>query len=159
MAISMWLGVVLDGIPEAFMMGLMTNRGDLTIPFLIAISVANFPEAFSSAGLLREVGVSRFTILLMWTSVFLGTGVLALLGSVAMPSSNGENRTLDQVQPVCTAILEGLTGGAMFAMISTAMVPEAFHGAGDSAGLLFVFGFLTACIMQTLGLALTEPGH
>lgn len=159
-ALSMWLGVVLDGIPEALMMGLMTNRGDVTIPFVLAIFVANFPEAFSAAGLLREFGVTRSKIILMWSSVFLGTGILALLGSLAMPSSHGANYTLavDKVQSWCTAVLEGLTGGAMFAMISTAMVPEAFHGAGDAAGLLFVFGFITACSMQALGQAFTEPG-
>lgn len=156
-ALSMWLGVVLDGIPEALMMGLMTNSGNITVNFIVAIFVANFPEAFSAAGLLREIGMSRVKIVMMWTSVFVGTGMLAFLGSWAMPGK-GVNSTLEMVQPIATSILEGLTGGAMFAMISTAMIPEAFHGAGDAAGLLFVLGFLTACLMQVFGVAFSEPG-
>ncbi|CAJ1329829.1 unnamed protein product, partial [Effrenium voratum] len=60
-ALSMWLGMMLDGIPEALMLGFMTNEGAVTFSFLVAIFIANFPEAFSGASLLsgQKMPVSR----------------------------------------------------------------------------------------------------
>lgn len=61
-ALSMWLGMMLDGIPEALMLGFMTNEGSVTFSFLVAIFIANFPEAFSGSSLLRgqKMPVSRW---------------------------------------------------------------------------------------------------
>lgn len=154
-ALSMWLGVTLDGIPEALMLGFMTKQGEMTWQFLVAIFVANFPEAFSCASLLREYGISRCKIMLMWTSVFVMTGVLSWLACWSLPeilSPFAQN-----VQKTATAFLEGLTGGAMFAMISTAMIPEAFHGAGVLSGSIFVLGFMASCLLQAVGVFFGEP--
>ncbi|OLQ02940.1 hypothetical protein AK812_SmicGene14161 [Symbiodinium microadriaticum] len=53
--------------------------------------------------------------------------------------------------------MEGLTGGAMLAMVSTAMLPEAFKGAGDRAGLLFVLGFGLSVWITCLGYRFGSP--
>lgn len=63
-ALSMWLGMMLDGIPEALMLGFMTNEGSVTFSFLVAIFIANFPEAFSGSSLLlgQKMPVSRTVV-------------------------------------------------------------------------------------------------
>jgi len=87
----------------------------------------------------------------MWGSIFLMTGVLAFLGSLVMPErACGVDASLD----FTAAAMEGLTSGAMFAMIATAMIPEAFHGAGEASGLPFVLGFLASCLLQIAGIQL-----
>ena len=48
--------------------GFMTNEGAITWPLLVAVFIANFPESFSAAGLLREQGMAPGRILLMWAS-------------------------------------------------------------------------------------------
>jgi zinc transporter ZupT len=150
-AMSMWLGVALDGIPEALMLGLMVNQREASWYFLAAIFIANFPESFSAAILLREHGVKNWKIIGMWGSIFVMTGILAFLGSMVMPQrACGVDVSLD----FSAAAMEGLTSGAMFAMVATAMIPEAFHGAGEASGLPFVLGFLASCLLQIVGIQL-----
>ncbi|CAK9088449.1 unnamed protein product [Durusdinium trenchii] len=156
-ALSMWLGMMLDGIPEALMLGFMTNEGAVSFAFLVAIFIANFPEAFSGSSLLlgQKMPVSR--ILLMWVVLFLLTGVLAMLGSLMMPSNVARGSDLARKRDKATALMEGITGGAMLAMVSTAMLPEAFKGAGDKAGLIFVLGFVLSVWITCLGYRFGGP--
>lgn len=158
-AFSMWLGVTLDGIPEALMLGFKTNEGSLSWQFIVAVFIANFPEAFSAASLLKDQGVSTSKIMVMWSSVFVITGVLAFFASWAMPDDVSEGSTVYQVRSSTTAGLEGLTGGAMLAMVSTAMLPEAFHGGGDLSGCIFVLGFVLSVLLQTMGIKFGGPAQ
>ncbi|CAE8582252.1 unnamed protein product [Polarella glacialis] len=139
-AMAMWLGMLLDGIPESLMMGFMTNKEDITMSFVIAIFVANFPEAFSGASLLRKQGMPPWKILMLWSAIFLLTGVLAMLGSLMLPVSSDKEVT--QIENYSDSICEGIAGGMMLAMLATAMLPEAFRGAGEAAGIYFVLGFV-----------------
>lgn len=158
-ALSMWLGVALDGIPEAVMLGFMTNDHNLSWQYVVALFIANFPEAFSAASLLRDQGVSTAKIMAMWTSVFVMTGVLAFLGSLSLQFFS-EGEQAETVRFSASAGLQGLTGGAMLAMVSTAMLPEAFHGAGDSAGFIFFAGFASSVLIQIMGIRYGDPsGH
>mmetsp|Transcript_55334 Transcript_55334/g.117975 ORF Transcript_55334/g.117975 Transcript_55334/m.117975 type:complete len:476 (+) Transcript_55334:187-1614(+) len=156
-AISMWLGLLLDGIPESLMLGFMTNEGSIGFEFLVAIFIANFPEAFSGASLLIKQGMSTTKVFAMWTTVFVVTGLLALVGSWIMPDHVEPGSTADKVRDFSTACMEGLTGGAMLAMISTAMLPEAYRGAGEPAGLLFVLGFALSILLSCLGARFGGP--
>jgi len=156
-AFSMWLGVTLDGIPEALMLGFMTNEGTVSWDLLVAVFIANFPEAFSAASLLRGYNVPASTIVGMWTLVFVLTGLLAMTGSFIMPASTVGNHELDRIRAVGTAACEGLTGGAMLAMVSTAMVPEAYRHAGELSGILFVLGFLVSVWLDGVGVRYGGP--
>jgi len=141
-AMSMWLGVTLDGIPESVMMGFMAKTNSLTWVLVVSIFIANFPEAFSAASMLKSHKMGSGKIMLMWCSIFVNTGVLAMLGWVIMPNNTKASSSTDMAMAIITGVIEGITGGAMMAMTSTAMLPEAFHGAGNLSGLLFVTGFL-----------------
>lgn len=150
-AFSMWLGLLLDGFPESLLIGFMTNSGKLTTLFLIAIFIANFPEAFSAAAILKAQNVSAKQILAMWGFVFIMTGTLAMTGSFIMPHDTQGNHELEKLEERGGALLEGMTGGSMMAMIATAMLPEAFHSAGMHAGLFFVAGFVTSDMISGTG--------
>jgi ZIP family zinc transporter len=54
----------------------------------------------------------------------------------------------------CVEIIAATTAvaaGAILAMLSDTMIPEAFEQAHDFAGLITVFGFLTAFVLSKLG--------
>ena len=102
-ALSMWLGMMLDGIPEALMLGFMTNEGAVTFSFLIAIFIANFPEAFSGASLLLENRMPVSKIMGMWLVLFALTGLLAMLGSLLMPTNVARGSDLARKRDKVTA--------------------------------------------------------
>mmetsp|Transcript_135965 Transcript_135965/g.378949 ORF Transcript_135965/g.378949 Transcript_135965/m.378949 type:complete len:422 (-) Transcript_135965:251-1516(-) len=156
-ALSMWLGLLLDGIPESLMLGFMTNEKAISFTFLVAILVANFPEAFSGASLLTSQGMKKHRVFLMWFVVFALTGFLSMVGSLIMPNAVTKGSIEERVRYTSTAAFEGLTGGAMLAMIATAMIPEAFRGAGEAAGLLFVLGFVLSVFISCLGARFGGP--
>jgi len=154
-AMSMWLGVTLDGIPESVMMGFMAKQQRLTKVLVVSIFIANFPEAFSAASMLKTHKTRSWKIMLMWFAVFINTGVLTLLGWSMMPSHVEHLSPTGKAIDIMTGAMEGLAGGAMLAMTSTAMLPEAFHGAGILSGLFFVSGFLVSVAVEECGILLS----
>lgn len=156
-ALSMWLGMMLDGIPEALMLGFMTNENSVTLSFLIAIVVANFPEAFSGASILHGQRMPLWQIYGMWILLCLLTGLLSMVGSLIMPVNVEHGSSLEIIRDRTTSAMQGLTGGAMLAMVSTAMLPEAFKGAGEFAGVLFVFGFGLSVVITAIGFRYGNP--
>lgn len=158
-ALSMWLGLMLDGIPESLMLGFMTNQGKITFSFLAAIFIANFPEAFAGAAALQRDGMLTHRNMLLWSSVFAVTGFLSMIGSLMVPSEDSSSPRIERVTHEATVCLEGLTGGAMLAMVSSAMIPEAFHGAKEAASDLFVLGFVSSVFITGLGARYGSPQH
>jgi len=150
-AMSMWLGVTLDGIPESVMMGFMAKTKSLTWVLVVSIFIANFPEAFSAASMLKSHKMGSGKIMLMWCSIFVNTGVLAMLGWVMMPNYTKASSSTDMAMAIITGVMEGITGGAMMAMTSTAMLPEAFDSAGPLSGLFFAMGFVVSVAIKVLG--------
>lgn len=142
-ALAIWLGILLDGIPESLVIGLMSNHAEeqhqqsLMYAFVISVFVANFPEALSSAGTMKQSGMSNTTIMCMWTLIFLLTGIGAGIGSYVFPPGS-DNRGTHLVQ----AAIEGTCGGAMLTMISNTIFPHAFEGGGGVIGLASLAGFL-----------------
>lgn len=151
-AFSMWLGLLLDGIPESLLIGFMTNSSKIEMIFVAAIFMANFPEAYSAAAILYGQGIKATKIMGMWGIVFVMTGCLAAFGSWCMPKDTHGNPAAQRFEERAGAIMEGITGGSMMAMIATAMLPEAFHQAGSLSGLLFVVGFGAAHQLAGFGL-------
>ena len=154
--LAVWLGILLDGIPESFVIGAgflgilsmsLSTTGEASffqvIPYtLIAgLFLSNFPEAMSSSVGMKMQGWSPKRIFFMWTALMvvtgLGAGVGYLLGD-ALPHSF-----------VITA--EGLAAGAMLTLIASAMIPEAVHlGGGNVVGISTLMGFLSAIAFKLL---------
>ena len=51
---------------------------------------------------------------------------------------------LDGVEPATIAFTLAFAGGAILAMLSTSMMPEAYEHAGRAVGIVTTFGFLVA---------------
>jgi CRP-like cAMP-binding protein len=155
-ALAIWLGILLDGIPESLIIGagladLVVERAHMAdqlrflrvIPYtLIAgLFLSNFPEALSSAANMLKQGMNHKRIMLMWGSLMVMTGVGAGLGFL-----------LGGVLPLTWIVfIEGVAAGAMLTMIASTMIPEAVHlGNPHVVGLSTLGGFLSAILFKLL---------
>lgn len=139
---AIWLGILLDGIPESLVIGASLLRAPSVSPALIAgVFLANFPEALSSAAGMRRQGMTSRKVMAMWGGLALLTGVGAAVGNVGFGS----------LQPVVLSSMEAVAAGAMLAMIAETMLPEAVEQGGPAPGLMTVLGFLSAVYASTFG--------
>jgi zinc transporter ZupT len=148
--LAIWLGILLDGIPESFVIGsgllvLLQTRGDLlesgrfgdVIPYtLIAgLFLSNFPEALASSANMRLQGWSKRRIFWLWFSLMVITAAGAAVGFLFA----------GLISSSWLSFIEGLAVGAMLTMIAAAMIPEAVHmGKANTVGLGTLAGFLAA---------------
>jgi zinc transporter ZupT len=139
--LAIWLGILLDGIPESLVIGASLIYQDISLALLAGLFLSNYPEAlFSSIGL-RQQGFSVRRVLSMWTSIMLITGVGAALGSLLFVGSGH----------VTLSIFEGIAAGAMLTMIAQTMLPAAYFKGGSIIGLATLAGFLVALFFKSLG--------
>lgn len=160
-AFALFLGLLVDGVPEGILMGFLSAEGHLTPVLIISLLVANFPEAFSSSSLLIQAQMSYGKILGMWTGLMLLVGSLAGLSCYLLllwfpKFGQAGHGDLPQSVLMTIALTEGITGGAMIACISAVMLPEAFERAGKSgpfysqSGFLCTAGFLLSVALKAL---------
>lgn len=158
-AFALFLGLLVDGVPEGILMGFLAAEGHLSSVLVVSLLVANFPEAFSSASLMIQGGIAIPIIVSMWTGLCLMVGVLAGISAYLLqlyfPSYPAGN--LPHALLLFVAGVQGITGGAMISCIATVMLPEAFSRGGGradtlllSSGFLCTAGFLTAVSMKAL---------
>lgn len=156
-ALQLFLGLLVDGVPEAILMGFLAARGHLTPVFIVALFFANFPEAFSSASLLTVARQPMWGIVGMWTFLCVLVGVVAGIACWCLLAlypgyATGEPLPLPVLMGISS--IEGLTGGSMIACIAAVMLPEAFERMGKepplllSSGFMCAVGFLTAVLLK-----------
>jgi zinc transporter ZupT len=154
--LAIWLGILLDGIPESFVIGsglfiLLQSKvqqieslsfGDVIPYTLIAgLFLSNFPEALASSANMRMQGMRKQRIFLLWFSLMVITAV----------GAGGGFLLADTISSVSLSFVEGLAAGAMLTMIAAAMIPEAVHmGKANSVGLSVLAGFLVAISFKLL---------
>jgi ZIP family zinc transporter len=135
------LGALLDGIPESIVIGLSMLQGKgVSMVTVIAIFLSNLPEGLSSSAGMKHAGRSALYIFGVW-------GVIAVLSGIA--SLAGYTIFGDFSQNVIAATT-ATAAGAILAMLSDTMIPEAFEYAHGFTGLITVAGFLTAFIISKL---------
>jgi zinc transporter ZupT len=139
--LGIWLGILLDGIPESIVIGIsVTIDKGLPLPLVAGVFLSNLPEAMSSSVLMRDRDYSRSRILLMWFSITLVTALGAVVGNMFFQSQSLE----------LIAVLEGMAAGAMLTMIAETMLPEAYEHGGAIVGLSTLAGFLAALYVKYL---------
>ncbi len=138
--LGIWLGLFLDSIPEALVIGASVAQADLGFSLLAGLFFSNYPESLSSSVGMREHGMKRRTILFMWTVLMLSTGLFSALGSVYFA----------EVNESVFAFTEGVAAGAMLTMIAQTMLPEAYLKGGEIVGFSSLMGFLAAIFFKTL---------
>jgi ZIP family zinc transporter len=131
-------GALLDGIPESIVIGLsLLYGGAVSVVAVIGIFVSNIPEGLSSATGMRRAGRSRRYVFGLWVGITLVSGAAALLGYSFFGGLPAE----------AVAVTLALAAGAVLAMVADTMMPEAFEGAHEFAGLMTVLGFLVAFVL------------
>ena len=138
--LAIWLGILLDGIPESLVIGGAAVEGHVSFSLIAGLFLSNYPEALSSSVGMRQQGMRFARVLFMWTSLMVLTGIGAALGSEFFVEAN----------PHAFAIVEGVAAGAMLTLIAQTMAPEAYLKAGPVVGLATLMGFLAAIFFKTL---------
>ncbi len=137
---AIWLGMLLDGIPESLVIGSSLLHASFGLSLIAGLFLSNFPEALGSSVGMRQQGYGSTRILVMWTSLTLFTGVGAYLGAAFFREMPSE----------VFALTEGVAAGAMLTMIAETMLPEAYHKGGAVTGVSTLLGFLAAIFFKTL---------
>lgn len=135
------LGALLDGIPESIVIGVsLLEGGSVGLVAVVAVFLSNLPEGLSSAAGMKAEGRKARFVFLLWAGVALIAGLSSWFGYVAFAG----------LPPGAVAAVQAVAAGAILAMIVDTMVPEAFEGTQDFAGLIAVTGFLTAFALSKL---------
>ncbi len=136
------LGALLDGIPESIVIGLSLLRGGTVSSVVVtAIFLSNLPEGLSSAAGMKKAGRSAKYIFGVWFGIAALSSLASLAGYLLF----------EGLPPSVIAATTATAAGAILAMLADTMIPEAFESAHDYAGLLTVFGFLTAFALTKAG--------
>ena len=136
------VGALLDGIPESIVIGLsMLKGGAVTLVAVIAIFLSNVPEGLSSAAGMRKAGRSAGYVFGVWIAIAVASGIASWLGYAVFRDFSAD------VVAATTAV----AAGAILAMLSDTMIPEAFAETHNAAGLITVVGFFAAFVLSKLG--------
>lgn len=132
------LGSVLDGIPEALVIGLsVTAGGALGMGVIAGFFLANVPQGLSSAAGMKAAGRSRRYIFAIWTGIPVLIGVSAAAGNLILGGAAAE-------APVILAF----AAGAVLAMLTETVIPEAVDDAPPFIGFIAVAGFLASLLLS-----------
>jgi CRP-like cAMP-binding protein len=147
---AIWLGNLLDVIPESFVIGTVmlslvaaksVTGAELhffdVVPLTLvgALFLSNFPEALSASVNMKQQGFSTSKILGLWMTLTVICAVGAAFGAYV-----GES-----IPHAAMIAVEGIAAGAMLTMIGSAMLPEAAHlSSPNMAGFSTLLGFVSA---------------
>lgn len=140
-SVALAIGALIDGIPESIVIGISMIAGaKVSWVAVVAIFLSNIPESLSSAAGMKKGGRSTAAILLLWSAIAGASAVASWAGYVFFGGFS----------PEIIAAITAVAAGGILAMLADTMIPEAFEEAHDYAGLITVFGFLTAFILSKL---------
>ena len=135
-------GTLLDGVPEGVVLGLsVLHQGVPGLAIVGAFFLGNIPEAMSSSAGMRRAGRTWRYVFGVWTGIFLMIGLAAAVAGLA----------LGDTAPSVRGTVEAFAAGAILALVSETMIPEAFHGSPQFNGLLLVIGFVALLVLLVLG--------
>src|SRR5262249_47818523 len=135
-------GNFLDTIPGCLVIGAkFTGMANLSLTLMLGMFLGGIPEAAASAAMLRQGGYRATTIFGLWSAVLVAGVVAAAAGKLLVAGAESQTAIFSQA----------IAGGAVLALISHAMIPEAIDEGGSLVVLPTVAGFLFA-----LYLALNE---
>jgi zinc transporter ZupT len=128
-------GNILDTIPGCLVIG-SGFRGfeSLSLTLMLGMFIGGIPEAAASGAMLTRAGYRPNAIIAIWSTVVVVGIIAAGAGKAFIASSDS----------LAAVIAQALAGGAVLALVSHAMIPEAIHGGGSLTVLPIVAGFLFA---------------
>ena len=136
------VGTLLDGVPEGVVLGLsVIQYGTPGIGTVAAFFLGNIPEALSSSAGMRRAGRSARFVFGVWIGIFFAIGLAAAAAGLVLQGTG----------PFVRGTVEAFAAGAILALVSETMIPEAFHGSPQFNGLLLVVGFVALLILLVIG--------
>ena len=131
-------GTFLDGVPEGVVLGLgVLHHGAPGLGTVAAFFLANIPEALSSCAGMRRAGRSARYVFGLWVGIALMIGLAAAFAALVLRGTGVAVR----------GTVEAFAAGAILALVSETMIPEAFHDSPLFNGLLVVVGFVALLIL------------
>jgi ZIP family zinc transporter len=138
---AMFIGALLDGVPEAFILGITLKAGGgVSVAFVTAVFVSNIPQGIAGTTSLKAAGHSDRNVFEMWTGLLVATALTAAIGYVVADSV-----------PNHGLYAEGFAAGAVLTMLADSMMPEAFEHGGNEVGVITVVGYLIAAALTFAG--------
>jgi CRP-like cAMP-binding protein len=135
-------GNILDTIPGCLVIGAkFAGFQSLSVTLILGMFLGGIPEAAASATMLGKAGYSNRAVFLLWSTVLAAGIVAAVAGKLLIAGS----------ESLAAVLAQAVAGGAILALVTHAMIPEALHKGGSGIVLPAVAGFLFA-----LYLALVE---
>lgn len=135
-------GTFLDGVPEGVVLGLsVLHQGTPGLGTVAAFFLGNIPEALSSSAGMRRAGRSESYVFGLWVGIFLMIGLAAAVAALVLRDTS----------PAVRGTVDAFAAGAILALVSETMIPEAFHGSPQFNGLLVVTGFVALLVLLVLG--------
>lgn len=142
--LAMFLGALLDGLPEAFVLGIgMGMGGSISAAFVMAIFVSNVPQGVAGTTSLLAAGWSGRGIAGLWGGLTVACAVVAGVGFAsagALTGGEGGGAGL---------AVEAFAAGALLMVLADSMIPEAYTHGGRAVGLATVGGYLVATALAT----------
>ncbi len=136
------VGALIDGIPESIVIGMsMLKGGTVGWVTVVAIFISNIPEGLSSSAGMKRARKSARYVFTLWGAIAVSSGIASLVGYTAFGGAT-EN---------VVAAVTATAAGAILAMLTDTMIPEAFEQAHNWAGLITVSGFLVAFALSKGG--------
>ena len=136
------LGSILDMVPECLTLGMsIALAGTVSIALIAAMLIATLPLTIGASSIMEAGGMPRRKIWTIWIFVVLVCVISAVLGA-----------GLIQILPQLTGFyVMAAAAGALIAMTSVSMIPEALKETGALAGLMIVLGFAFAALLGVVG--------
>lgn len=136
-------GNILDTIPACLVIGAkFSGFESLSLTLILGMFLGGIPEAAASATMLRRAGFTNRSIFLIWSTVLVAGVVAAVAGKMFISNAESEGAVMAQA----------IAGGAILALVTHAMIPEALHKGGSTVVLPAVGGFLFALYIALLEL-------
>lgn len=133
------VGALLDGIPEAIVIGLSAASG-FPVAIVAAIGLSNIPEGLAGTVPLKKSGRSAGQVFGLWAGITAIATLAAVAGAALLADAPGS----------VLAVIVSIAAGALLAMVCNAMIPEAFREDHWATGLLAAAGFLVAFVLNEL---------
>jgi zinc transporter, ZIP family len=134
---AMFIGALLDVLPESFVLGItLALGGSIDVAFLAAVFVSNIPQGVAGTASMRATGATSRHVFWMWTTLTVASAAIAAAGFLLADNLTNEG-----------LYAEAFAGGAVLTMLADSMMPEAFRHGGRSVGLVTVLGYLVAATL------------
>jgi len=128
-------GNILDTIPGCLVIGSKFNGFEsLSLTLMLGMFIGGIPEAAASGAMMTRAGYRANTIFGMWSTVVIVGIAAAAAGKAFIGGSDS----------LAAIFAQAIAGGAVLALVSHAMIPEAIHDGGSLTVLPIVGGFLFA---------------